>query len=484
MADGRRQLGRRAAPRSVWVAVLILAAVCLAAGFRAAVQHVQAESPRPYRLSGAIVLLALAACQARLAHRVWRRGLDDRGAQGLYARRVLDASLLATGGAVLAFVTAVFVGPDSSSRYLFRALLAADATVMAWFTLAPPPAVLSWIDSRRWPLTAARMLAASLLCLAAAELALRLYTVAADPDAPLVWHARHHALTSRCQLCGRRVSGRGHGADEFVPSGDGAGRVAVLAGDVGLWDDVGRSWLDCVERGDVPLEICNCSLAGSRAVHHAAMLAREVTPLRPRTVLVVLDVASLGQPGLALPGRFDWRSFQLYQRFAGLAPAGEARAADRAGACATPSTSDAWPQMLSACRSPIPEEVQDRYRETQAAVQRLADQCGQRNIELKLVLAPASYQVDRGLCRRLCLRYGLDIGELDLELPQRRLAACAAQCGAQSLDLLPLMRAADESLYERESNAWNRAGHALVGRTVAQWLTAPEQVARRTDRGD
>lgn len=482
MADGRRQLGRRAAHYSAWAAVLILAAiaaVCLAGGLGGVWQHLHAELPRPYRLSSAIVLLLAAGAQARLAYDVWRRSRHSQVDKNVLAvdkhTRLRDVALWAMAGAVGAFLLAPWLGPDPNVRYLFRALLAIDMTAAAWVALSPGCIFAHWLPRQGWPRGMLNAMATLLLVIAAAEGLLRAYTAAIDPDAPLAWYARGTAMTSRPRQSGPQANGNGYSEVKFAAPQHNKSRVAVLAGDAGLFGGTRQGWLELVERRATSLDVCNCSRPGCCELHHAALLAKDVAPLQPRTVVLVIETASLGLTGPRTPGRFDWQSLQLYQRLTRAAPQRPVPSC---------STVMDWPLMLLACQSPIPPQVQDRYDEIETALARLSETCHRQQIEFKLVLAPTAYQVDTALCRRLCQRHGVDLATMDLELPQRRLAELAAQVGAPTLDLLPTLRAATGPVYERESNQWNAKGHELAGHVVADWLDAPTdgQLARRAAR--
>lgn len=482
MADGRRQIGRRAVHYSAWAAVLILAAiaaVCLAGGLGGVLQHLHAESPRPFRLSSALVLLCTVGAQARLAYTVWRQSCRSRVDERLLAcaknLRFRDLTLWATAGAVGAFLLALWLGPDPNVRYLFRALLAIDVTAAAWVGLSPACIFAHWLPHHGWPRGILNAAATLLLVIAAAEGLLRAYTAAVDPDAPLAWYARGRAMTSRPRQPGPQANGNGYKAVKFTAPQREKPRVAVLAGDAGFFRGTGQGWLDLVERRATSLDVCNCSRPGCCELHHAALLAQDVTPLQPRTVVLVIETGSLGLTGPRTPGAFDWQSLQLYQRLT--------RAAPQRPVPSCPAAID-WPLLLLACQSPIPPQVQDRYDEIETALVRLSETCRRQQIDFKLVLAPTAYQVDSSLCRRLCQRHGVDLATMDLELPQRRLTELATQVNAPTLDLLPTLRAATGPVYERESNHWNAAGHALAGHVVADWLDAPTdgQLARRAAR--
>lgn len=469
MADGRRQNGRRAAHRGAWIAVLLLgaaASLCLAGGFSGIWQHLTAQSPRPYRLSAAVVLLGTAIVQARMACDAWRRA-----ARGLHNRIVAcqlsraDVALAAAAGCVVAYAVSLCLGPDPCVRYLFRALLAMHVTLCGWLVLggrlpSQPSAAL-----QRWFKVVFRTAAIGLIGVAIAEGSLRAMTRVTTPGAPPAWCAHQQARAMRCQTRDRRQGGPLLQQNIALPISGDRRQLTVLAGEIGLVESGGGNWLEWLARQAPKWEICNYSWPGCHEVQQAALLEYELASVAPEVVLVVVDVASLGKAGLEAPGAFDYRSLRLYQC---LAPKPSLKASRRQLVPAAHEND--WCEALAACVAPIPPRVQCRYGDALRALTRMSESCRAGGIELRLVIVPAAYQVDAGLCRRLCQRHGLEVGDLDVELPQRRVSAIAAQCGVPALDLLPILRTAAGPLYERESNAWNRAGHEFVGLAVAQWL--------------
>lgn len=89
-----------------------------------------------------------------------------------------------------------------------------------------------------------------------------------------------------------------------------------------------------------------------------------------------------------------------------------------------------------------------------------------------LVIHPDRVQVDGELQREIADRFGLNLEEFDLELPQRTLAEHCASHGTRCLDLLPALRARGRGgiLYGFRDTHYNSAGDALVARAIAHFL--------------
>jgi hypothetical protein len=59
---------------------------------------------------------------------------------------------------------------------------------------------------------------------------------------------------------------------------------------------------------------------------------------------------------------------------------------------------------------------------------------------------------------------------LDLDLPQRRLAAFAQARNLPIFDLLPHLRLSDEPVYARGTEGWNEHGTELAVQALGGWL--------------
>jgi hypothetical protein len=87
------------------------------------------------------------------------------------------------------------------------------------------------------------------------------------------------------------------------------------------------------------------------------------------------------------------------------------------------------------------------------------------------VVVPSEFQVDDRLCRMLCRRAGYrQADQIDIDLPQRRLAAYAKDRRIVMLDLMPHMRASKAPTYNSDAAQLNEHGNALTATILSEWL--------------
>lgn len=98
-----------------------------------------------------------------------------------------------------------------------------------------------------------------------------------------------------------------------------------------------------------------------------------------------------------------------------------------------------------------------------AELARIEALCRAAGTQLVLVAMPYIQQVNEP---------GLFGRELDIDVPQRSLAAFARDRGVPFLDLRPGMAAADQRLYVEGEGHLTNAGHAVAGRLIGEFLEA------------
>jgi len=105
------------------------------------------------------------------------------------------------------------------------------------------------------------------------------------------------------------------------------------------------------------------------------------------------------------------------------------------------------------------------------AVRALRATACDRDIGLAIVLAPDQIQVERSLRDEVLHRFDADIRDYDFDALSARLARDVAAEGIPTLDLLPVLRAAEsESLYALRDTHWNAAGNAVAGEAMWQFI--------------
>jgi hypothetical protein len=261
---------------------------------------------------------------------------------------------------------------------------------------------------------------------------------------------------------------------------DGRFHVAIVGDEVslgGIHNDGALSQLEVLVPG---LRVTNFSVPDSGPRQFAADLTDRVLDCRPDLVLTFFSPSDDILSESAGSDFFDWRSLAVAKRFGSARPA---QTATDAGA----TFLQAVGKELSVCRTPIDRATQQRWQKAVNHLDELVRACRRRKVEVALVVVPGEFQLNRVLLETLCRRMGYESKDLDLELPQRRLAEFAGDRQIPCVDLLPHLRLCEASPYEHESRQWNGEGTAIALRTIGGWIqsrygvTLPETV-RIADR--
>ena len=472
-------LSARAPRTRRWVFPAVLLAVsliCLLAGLASLWQHYRGLDHRAYRASAGLLLALLGLAQARVAVAAWRR--HSKGEFGRPPRMLFWRWLLA--GPVACYLAALLVGPDPGTAYFYLAALG------CWYTAALAPLVLD----RRWcdkceavllsdPLARCGRFAFLLLAVSAlGETSVRLYALLTGDHLPVVQAVRSRTLPPGGQFQGRVVNSQGYWDDAFETAArPGVFRIAALGDGAVLSGTAQSNYLARIERSVPGIEIYNFGIPGAGPREYAVQLAQEVIAYKPDMVLTFISVGDDVTDELPLPGVFDWKSLGVYQL--GARCLGTPHGIIAQPSCGHPAVDcladrevylQAACSRLAVCRTPIDQRMCGRWNETLAHLKAIVDTCERSKIAAALVLVPAEFQVSRPLCESLCRRAGYDQGQLDLDLPQRRLAAFADEHQVPVLDLLPHFRASRSAGYRRNERTWTDAGHDLAVEAVGQWL--------------
>lgn len=372
------------------------------------------------------------------------------------------------------------IGTPAWAAYMFWTLFAA-CHVMVWEVLSGAHGSGSAVNRlmARRPLRAAAWTAYVLLMLPlGCELGLRIYAFAADDRVTVRYVTDLLKFPAGGERLGRTVNSQGYWDDEFqaasVPS---ALRVAALGDDAVLCGDAQTNFLAQVERLLPGVEVLNFGVPQASPREYAAQLETAVAPCRPDLVLLFFSVATDVTEAPPLPGPFEWRSLHLVQRSLGFVK-GTEYADDDQIACVTDgspaggaSSIDQAARSLQVCRVPVPEAVQVCWRAAFDHLDRIVHRCREAGVEPTLVLVPCEFQVDDRLCRTLCRRAGYRrADQIDIDLPQRRLAAYAKDRRIDMLDLMPHMRASNAPSYLRDAAQFNDHGNALTATILSEWL--------------
>ena len=450
------------------VPLAALAAASVAAGGLFLAGHLRDPQPQPYRAAAGVFLLLVAICHARLMLLGWRSGTL---AHLRLDRRPLFWRWLAVGP-VACYLIALALGPDPAVFHVFVAALAAWAT-LAFVPLAISPSTRQRL-AQRLALRSVRRLgwAAFLLCAALliSEATVRLYAAVGGESLPATYVARGRRLAPGEQFRGRAVNSQGYWDAEFQQDArPGMFRIAALGDDALLAGTAQSNYLAEIERSVPGIEIYNFGLPDAGPREYAAQLGHEVATYRPDLVLTFLSLGDDVTRQLPTPGAFDWRGLGLYQLAARLTAA-PGIALDETCEIDREAYLRAASVQLAVCRTPLDETMLARWEESLAWLDRIARFCERNDIPQALVLLPGEFQVSPVLCDGLCRNAGYERGQIDLDLPQRRLAAFANDRELPLFDLLPHLRAAAEYPFERNGPRLNDGGQRVVAGALGDWL--------------
>ncbi len=85
------------------------------------------------------------------------------------------------------------------------------------------------------------------------------------------------------------------------------------------------------------------------------------------------------------------------------------------------------------------------------------------------ILIPDEFQVNPRVMAEALEPAQLDRGNIDIELPQRRLVAFFAARGVSCLDLLPFFKETPDTYAPRDTH-WNIRGNRLAAERISAWM--------------
>jgi hypothetical protein len=225
------------------------------------------------------------------------------------------------------------------------------------------------------------------------------------------------------------------------------------------------------------IEVVNVAAPKTHLRDCAAKALRQARGAGPDLLLVFVSVADDIVGESRRVDVFDWRSLSLARALVGWTgwpAAGEATGRALAVEAAAKGRWEdyvlACSPQLAACRKPLDASMHERWKSTFAYIDELEAVCRKERIPLALVVAPSPLQTNRALLDAVCRRQGCSSSDVDLEMPQRRLAVYAAQRNLPALDLLPAMKHAAEQPFVHQGWQWTPAGRASVAQALDGWL--------------
>jgi hypothetical protein len=432
----------------------LLSLATIAGGIALFAMHARVSGTQYVLVPAGVVLLACALVLGRTARTMWRRGDGLAVFKPWLSWPVAGRLVL---GLFACYGIALLVGP---AHYLEFGLLAA---MVAWVSLVLLPlaaapgrfeAWTAWLRHRMARRTE-RLVVGTMLVIVAAELALQ----GARLFEQRPWLAAMSPATDRAESL-----------VALAPLPGGPLRVALLTdaqrrdchGEHGCQTHIERA-LPGVEIVPIAVTAPWSNMPVNEVLEQFAAAEVDVV----LAMLTVCDEVTRDQPETSW---FDWRQLEL-ARLVGAqasldqsAPVTTATAADFESFCGLVS-----PQ-LAACRTPIDETMRARWQETFDNVDQLTAGCRAAGLPLTLVLVPGEFQLNSTLRDTLARRAGYAPDQLDVELPQRKLAGYAAARRLPLIDLLPTLRLCRESPYQRHAERFSNVGHQATAAAIGGWL--------------
>lgn len=439
--------------------------VSSAAGVAALAEHLRIHDGSPLRAPAGLVLVGLTLLQARI---LWPPSVSRQ----MFAQRhpVFWRSLPV--GVIASYLVTSTISVQAGVEYVFVALsvgwYAAGLVLLRWPRHLPSldrAAAHPWAGAGGWCLFFGVVAAAAL------ELGLRAYGRLVDDPLPVTVAARARQLAPGSTLRGRLVNRLGYwGGDFRRQPRPGGVRVAVLADEVALSGTATTNCFVQLERSLPGIEVYNFAIPGAGIREYAAQLRDQVLDYRPDLVLVLVSVGTDITEPLPVPGNFDLRGLRLYQL--------AAREWMTPGQGSTTAVVDApgeflcrAERQLQVCHTPLDDRTRAQWDDAESHLDDLIARSRQQGATVALAVVPTVFQVCAPLAGQLSRRAGYEPSALDLELPQRRLAAFAASRRVACIDLLPVLREAGGCPFERSSLELSSAGNQAVTHTLEHWIS-------------
>ena len=401
-------------------------------------------------------LLCFAAVQGRIAWDVFRQMRRNKSLPKLRWATFVRWMLV---GMLLSYAAALAWHPRPDAKWLFA------LGVTLWFTLAWLPL---WNQARvqafyRQLLTArgvrniARVTCGLLLAICLAEVGLRGYGLLFGQPLRAISSAKL-AIAAEAGVSLHKHAATFH--------------VAAVGGPDLLKGAASRHVLEQLEQLLPGTDVRHVSRTEAESVSQN-WLASDVFAARPDLVLWFVSPDEELSRATPESDWFDWRNVRL-----ATAVAGYVGVADSTPAVAEVHQADRQSQLSScelrliACRTPLDETMHARWAKLESELKTVAAACHRQKIPLAIVLVPGDFQINRELSDAARRRLGWEAAQVDLELPQRRLAAFAAQEKVVIYDLLPCLLQAEECPYARHASHWNDMGHELAAISLGRWVNA------------
>jgi hypothetical protein len=392
----------------------------------------------------------------------------------VFSRRLVTGLVLGYG------VVSLMLGGTSPAKPIYYAFAIGWLAVLGTGTLFSRPKLrwgwLRWLD-----LTAGNLA----LTVALAEAALRIYAGLAGAS-PLLTETldTYRLVPGRdygAGLCGNSL---GYPGPEFTKAKrPGVFRIAALGDSFAVGPAVpfGDNYLTLVEQALPGVEVYNFGVAGTGPREYHAILRQDVWTFDPDLVLVSIFVGNDITETMGTPRHLDPRQNYLYlllTRAWRLAQEKERQAASPARVSGwqrlTPALSlesfrEVEARRLDVCFETSPPGLEKKWCQALKHLDHIVADCRQRGVPLVFVLIPDEFQVNPAILEDALRRRHMDRRGLDLERPQRRLAAFCAERGVPCLDLLDAFQKTPDT-YAAHDTHWNVRGNRLAAELIAARL--------------
>jgi hypothetical protein len=449
------------ARRRAWLMILLAALplATAAASIYLTVDHLQSALPVAGRAATAVILALLALIQLRLLWLIGKQPDVWSSVAELPWRNFARCTLVALVGV---FGLALAVGRPAHGEFVLICGIAAVATILLLPIAAPNSAIDFWrrLGRRRWIRKSSLVAYSVVVCVVTGELLLQgVALLPVDRAALGTSPAAHASFASPEQLLSTAMPA----ADSAVWNRDrSSGLRVALVGDRQAVDLLATDLVTQAVPTELGLSIRQFSSADSPSNRAARHLAEEVTAAQPELVLAVISVAD--DFGHESQSRWlDWRNLLL--------PRYMARLSGFSTSTASGETADAAAYLkLAVCAKNPSSETRAQWGQLSDQIKILTKRCREKGVPVALVVVPAKFQLNRPAREALLHQAGYDSDSLDLDLPQRRLAALAQQQQIPLLDLMPELRLTSRSLYERTGDSLNREGRTLAQQAMCDWI--------------
>jgi hypothetical protein len=394
-------------------------------------------------------------------------------------------------GVVLVYApTSLCLGGTPSAKPVFCALAAGWAALLGGHRYLPGQRLKTRLATlARWP-------AARVCRMAARNLAMTLVLAEATLRAVAAWTGgsllvsdsldAHRLVPGHDYGGGLRGNRLGYPGREFERDRQpGVSRIAALGDSFAVGPAVpfADNSLTLLETALLATEVYNFGVSGAGPREYRAILGRDVWTYQPDFVLVLVFVGNDITETLATPRHLDPSRHALYLFLSrGWRLAREHWRQDEAEAPG-PSASDrpavaglsealfreVEARRLEVCLSPPPPALEKKWQRALDDLQGIVDDCRGRSVPVGIVLIPDEFQVNPAVLAEAVAAGTVDPHGLDLDAPQRRLAAFCGERGVPCLDLKPVLAGVPDTYAPRDTH-WNVRGNRLAADAMAAWL--------------